>query len=429
MRKFVILFAAGLVCLASCRSFEETQEFEQAACEDVQGDGEMISVTATLLSDTTKTALGENGYDVVWSEGDQITLYFSTSFIVTGYYAQNLTLSSGAGTKKGVFTGNSSALGLSFTPLFAMYPAVENPSVELFSKTYSFASYYENTQYADEFNKGNFRATTSVSGSITSGINCEFKELSTLIHFKVTPTEDMVSDSDVLKSITLKSTTTDLAGNITYNYSNAGAVSVSANNANPVRENTILFRKENAPVLKSGTPVEADMNILPGVVENEPFTISIITGNRQVYVNAKAAKNFLPGYKYSFTLDLPALVKSGNAKIVTKDAFCSITDREGVFDLTDIEHPADILTTEALSVQYAYNGNTCRFQDWNAGKICLITFPSGTFDIDSVVSLSVREATDQSEKVVSARIVRIEDSRYWLVSSDGNTGYILNRTI
>lgn len=94
-KTFYYIAAAALTLgLASCA--------KEALTPEPSG---LITIVANIGDDaSTKTTLSGNdqsGYDVLWSEGDQIRFYGGES--VKEYFTYTLT--EGAGTKSGVFTG------------------------------------------------------------------------------------------------------------------------------------------------------------------------------------------------------------------------------------------------------------------------------------------------------------------------------------
>lgn len=83
----------------------------------------LCTITATLESNATKTAL--NGLNVQWVAGDQIKL-----FNLSNLNGEVYTLSAGAGTSVGTFTGNALSGG---GPFYAIYPATADVTLSMSS--------------------------------------------------------------------------------------------------------------------------------------------------------------------------------------------------------------------------------------------------------------------------------------------------------
>lgn len=431
MNKSRIVFLAAL-CVFGCRSFEESPVI-QTAGDPSAAESEAFSITAVIEEDTTKVSMADNGYSLLWDKNDQITLFFCTvksNGKINAYYAKNLKLQSGAGTKTAVFGGLTWDYSFNkINPLFAVYPAVTSPSGKTSGKIYTLASEYDNFQYVNGGTKNalsaDFKATTSITGSYSDGFTCNFKEMGTLLDFTITPTDDMVKDGDKIQKISFLSASTSIAGKYSMSYKDDGSVSITP--GDQIRENNLVFNTGTEPVCKQGETVDALMTILPGIKENEGITVRILTDHRYLSISAKAAKEYLSGYKYSMNLDLAKLEASGHLSVIKEDLFTKIIDRTGIFDISDPENIKDILTDSSTSVQYAYNGNTCRFQEWESGKVSVITITAGTYNVGDRISLTVKTIPSSVSSTVSANVVRVEGSRMWLKTIDGSTGYIINR--
>lgn len=102
MKKTFYYIAAAAITLGLASCAKEALTPEQSVTPEPSG---LITIVANIGDDaSTKTTLSGNdqsGYDVLWSEGDQIRFYGGES--VKEYFTYTLT--EGAGTKSGVFTG------------------------------------------------------------------------------------------------------------------------------------------------------------------------------------------------------------------------------------------------------------------------------------------------------------------------------------
>lgn len=102
MKKTFYYIAAAVLTLGLASCAKEALTPEQHATPEPTG---LITIVANIGDDaSTKTTLSgddQSGYDVLWSEGDQIRFYGGET--VKEYFTYTLT--EGAGTKSGVFTG------------------------------------------------------------------------------------------------------------------------------------------------------------------------------------------------------------------------------------------------------------------------------------------------------------------------------------
>lgn len=449
------LFALGLLLsLAACRSFEEAPIIESP--EDVSSlssvDGNVF-VTATIEADTTKTSLGADGYKVNWSTGDKITVLYSYKYSTykqngdktgddTGYKQVQLTLKSGAGTPVGTFDGASiSAKNLrDVTPVFAFYPSNSNVTIsenKLVFSNLSFPNTIVQTGSTPNISKGNVKATASFVSNTKSidtkgsppadteenlSLSCSFKELGTLLDFKITPTSGLVGD--VLQRISFTAANTKIAGAYELSYdSNTKAVSITGTSTSDADKTVTITFDGTKPVFKQNTATEVLMTVLPYVKVDESVIINVVTDKHEITVNGKAAKAYQPGTKYSMTIDLNTV--SDNIIIVKADTFSQIKDKLGKFTCDAEGNWTSVLSDENPAVQYGYVGNVCRLQNWDEGTITFLTFSAdAVFSIGRKLSLKEKTLTT-AEQSVEVEVVWKDGNKYWLETSDHKTGYIL----
>lgn len=110
-RFYYIAVAVLTLGLASCTKVATTPE--QPATPEVPGQ---MTIVANIGDDaSTKTTLSgddQSGYDILWSEGDEIRFYFKNG---DNYEFRTYTLTEGAGTKYGKFTGPAVPAGIEYT--------------------------------------------------------------------------------------------------------------------------------------------------------------------------------------------------------------------------------------------------------------------------------------------------------------------------
>ena len=102
MKKTFYYIALAIITLSLASCAKEAVTPEQPVTPEPTG---LITIVANIGDDaSTKTTLSgddQSGYDILWSEGDQIKFYGGES--VKEYFTYTLT--EGAGTKSGMFTG------------------------------------------------------------------------------------------------------------------------------------------------------------------------------------------------------------------------------------------------------------------------------------------------------------------------------------
>jgi len=119
MKRFIVIGATLLLVAASCA-------IEEGKVPSGEGAKDVILAYAEEPSANDDTRLQLSGTNLVWQKDDQIT--------VVGTSATTFTLSSGAGSSLGEFSGNISAAGAA--PYFALSPA--DPSATVTSSKLSF---------------------------------------------------------------------------------------------------------------------------------------------------------------------------------------------------------------------------------------------------------------------------------------------------
>lgn len=449
MKKYLVISIAALSILG-CRNFEEAPIQSESSGQSESGDEYVI--LATIEQDSTRTTLADNGYTVNWSDGDEISVYYSFSQVraqktpKTTYKLSTFKLSSDAGSTDGTFKSESKISaysdGAAFAPKFAFFPANKNLSVSTSDVTKFSNNNLPNILELNgprDISKGDIKAAATFSDNSATAkasysnsdlyfnTSCVFKELGVLLDFVITPTSDMINDGDVIQSISMTAGTHKLAGSYDFLYNGKDNFSIDCpNEIEPSNKTmTVTYKNGTAPVITSAAPVELLMTVLPGVQEDEALTITILTNNRSITVTAKAAQTFESGYKYKMSLPL-ASIPSGHITVVLPDKFTKITDKLGKFTCDDQGEWTSVFSDDDQNMQYGYFNNVCRFQDWESGSISFLTFPSGTFSAGNEFTLKEKTLTS-SETSVTVSVAKKEGNIYWLKSADGNTGYILSK--
>ena len=182
MKKIIIAMAAiaAAFTMASCNKEQLIEPEKNAA--PIEGN---CIVTASTENNLTKTSLegdDENGYDVVWSDGD--------TFILSG---NTFTLTKGAGTASGTFQGNVPAMNAWHT---AYYPASYDGSNWPVKQSYT----ERNITYSP------MKANVYCMNKEISGGKVEFKNVGGILRLTVKGTAKVTSITvytDSIPNITL----------------------------------------------------------------------------------------------------------------------------------------------------------------------------------------------------------------------------------
>ena len=439
---FYTLVALSIV---GCRNFEETPV--ELRVESDPGYSGTLEIVATINQNESRTSLDNNGYTLKWSEKDSIEVYFSYQAAVTSggmytfYKLHTFNLTSKADTSAGTFKCNTNLLAdkdkPEYKPLAAVYPTGGTLYVDEKKAPVFYENVLGNTLVLDsprDISKGDIRATSSFAEAKSStkgnvytyfSAKCNFKELGTLLDFEITPTSDMVKDKDVIKSISLSTQNSKVAGTYNIDFTNSG-VSISVEDKSFANQMmTLSFKDKSVVPFNSSSPVEYLMTILPGIKKGEKLFITIVTDKRTININTSAAKDFLSGCKYRMPIPLPDIPES-NISIIVPDKFTSINDKLGKFAIDNSGNVQAIYSDDDSGVQYGYHNNKCRFQNWDEGTITFLTIPSGTVpQVGSTINVT-ESVLNGSSSSKDFKVVMRVGTRYWLKSTDGTIGYIIS---
>ena len=155
MMKKLIFFAFCALALVSC-----AKEIEQPLDEPVPPGFERRVYSA--MTETTRTSLGNSG-STLWSEGDKIKVWYSDDS------SADFTLTSGANTSTGVFSGLAPSGKTAFYAVYPASAASENVSATVVNVTVPAAQ------------AGAFSATNLAVSGIGSGNNLSFKNIAAVM--------------------------------------------------------------------------------------------------------------------------------------------------------------------------------------------------------------------------------------------------------
>lgn len=306
-RFYYIAVAVLTLGLASCA--KEATTPEQPATPEVPGQ---MTIVANIGDDaSTRTTLSgddQSGYDILWSEGDEIRFYF---FNGSDCEYRTYTLTEGAGTKYGKFTGPA-------VPTSITYNAYAGYGDNLVTRPKSTLN-VEDQHYSEGTNASFSPMMAKIAIENGNATLSDFKNIGGLLRLSL-------KGSGTVKEIKL-TTDQNIAGFITIDEDGAA-----------VMDNEILFNpNRNYTTLNCGAGVELSST-------EKPFFISLPKGNYtgvKIEVSDFAGRTFTKTLKADKSLNIeraqitPAtLTVTGLLSLLTKDspvgAIGGIDGREGM---------------------------------------------------------------------------------------------------
>lgn len=390
----------------------------ERAPELEESHGSEITVFADI-EQMGKTSLDANGYTVKWKEGDKLeALYSSTN----GLTCQSMYLVGGAGTPDGIFSANFSALSQLYGILYPA-PADKSPLYYVRNNHYVAGVTFDDNQvsYASgDIGRYDFKASNSFTSVGNGRYSVTFKQQTVFLDFLVTPTPAMVADGEKILDLSL-SAPHAIAGDM---YVDLMDPSVKLEPDNDNTRKVIVTPDVEMP-LKNGVPSELRMFVIPNIKQGDELNIELHTGNYYVSVEAKAAKEYQPGYKYRMTLDLPALVAAGRATVVKNDSFLLNDTDFGILDISDMSDQKPIFV---IGGGWQCGGDaTCfRMVNWAEKRVLWIKHPENMRAGDKV-SLEISSYGDPaiSSGTVNAVVAKLDKGICWLKDESAGTGYII----
>lgn len=409
MRK-TVLFVPLLACafLAGCGQVQELEEKARVKLfAGIEG------------SDRQKTSLDSDGYTVNWEKGDAVGVLYSSDGKT---YYKAFGLASGAGTPDGLFVGPEDWAGNVL--LGAFYPVHQAITLSTIGREYHIEVNLADNQVdraSGQFGKYDLKAACDFQQQGEGIYSVKFRQQVTLLDFGVIPTDEMTGGGEALLSLSLTAPRA-IAGDLLLNISDPYAGLLPYNDVTKA----VTVTPDSAIVLAKEVKSKVKMFVVPTVQEDDDLQIEIRTTNHIVNVDAKAAKSYLPGKKYSMTLDLPALVAAGKAYVVDMgDRFLMNTSDFGIFDLSD---EPDIRPEFVIGDGWQCGGDAACFRmvNWLEKKILWIRHPS-SMKVGETVSLEISSYGESpvATGTVSAVVSRINGTICWLKDDTSKKGYII----
>ena len=410
---FSVLSCSGVIELDSNYDRKATLELVNPVGTD------SMTVRASLAA--TKTELGDNGRDVLWKEGDQIGVY-TYSGGIRSYRCY--TLISGAGTSEGVFGGEafSGRLIGAFYPYSSSVPSRKKPAVS--GHTYMQFRIEPSVDHipgGDDFAVSDFKVASSFEEDGNGGYNVRFEQKLTLLDFKLLLTPDMMKDRLLRFQM---STPYMLAGDFYMDIEDpeSGIEPIDGTSSNTVE---VVFNGEEGIEAPGSGELHFRMVVLPTVKAHGDILFRIWAVGRHYEIALRAAKDYLPGYRYGMTLDMASIEAAGKMSvIIDKQYFHSFTD-PGIVDLDQQRY----IVRLGEGWQYGWNATEARFLNWTDRGAVVLEYPSAmmpgsSYDFPVSVIGNVSGVTAQT---VPMEVTRTDTAKglYWLEDQTGGRGYII----
>lgn len=383
-----VLLAVLAIVLVQCARREQDVATEKTV-------GKMVEISASLEQPQgTKTTLSSEN-KVLWSEGDKIRVYNASHPSGVEY-----TLSSGAGTSLGKFSGEEvSGDG----PFFAVYPSSVGGSLSGESVSVTLPA---RQRYA----QGSFGPGAAVSfamGSTPSSLI--FKNVLGGVSFSV-------SGSQAFSGIRLQTKGKEaLAGNGSVRMVNG--VPELTFPAQVSDDDSFLY----LDMPEGGATAATFYLMLPPGVFNSGFMVEFLDSDGNVmFRSAKATVNTVTR---SSILDMPQITYTP----MYKAAFFE-SDSFGYFQSVGVPEELQALKFDPVTGQYAYRTDTERYvrvQSLSQGFKAEITTPKDlvlgqTYE----VSVSILQGRTETSLIQDFKVLAKTADRVWLVNDEDQVGII-----
>jgi len=387
---YPVLLALAVLSAVRCKNAEQDGPATRAK-------GKQVTISATLEQTVgTKTSLSPER-EVLWSTGDQIKVYNSTTPEGIVY-----TLSEGAGTTAGKFTGDALT---GDGPFYAIYPADAGGMLDG-------TSIAVNLPAQQAYAAGSFGGGAAVSVAKAGAV--------TKFHFKniLGGVSLSVNSSKSFSGVRLQTKGEEaLNGEGVIDFAETDPVLTVTRKTD---DNSFLYLSCEEPVSAPATFVL----MLPPGVFSDGFLVEFLDSEGNVMFRSAKA-NDSNTVTRSNILDMP--VTNYNAQY--KSAFFE-SEGFGYFPAIGAETPLKALCYQEETSQYAYkNSNNSRFVrvlDLQEGFYAEVTTPTsmtlgGTCEA-SVTTLEENTKTTASNKTF--RVLKKTGNRVWLVNETDKVGII-----
>lgn len=418
MRKFITSGLAALMLgLLSTSCMDPIVTVIDPVVEEAAQQPEgLFTITATIASNSTKTALADDGQNIVWKEGDQIMVFNSSN--LSGLL---FTLKSGAGQTTGTFTCDKS---LGAGPYVAVYPAsAVGGSFPILTMT---------APAVQRYAAGSFGPDANISYAISNDAdNFLFKNAGGLLKLTINGDE-----SKYIKRINLYSRGTTNADVLN------GTISVKVNLLDPTNPTFGLpsFNETNGTVsldcsanggVQLGSSGVDFYFFLPAGALANGFQVEIIDKDGKAMLKSAPASagnailrseiRPMPEFTYTPQYNSDFLTSNSEAGVwtgVKADQLVGL-----VQEYVALEYPGN----GQYAVRNTSDDHTLRFQNWLQGyAVTLTTGASLTLNSNTQLTVSrIGETMVAPKTDLSVKVVKQFGGRTWLVDETDGNGYII----
>lgn len=368
-------------------------------------------VYATLPK--TKTEIGEDGATILWKEGDQICICTNRSGTLCYYI---YTLASGADTPNGTFSG----LKLRGTIVGAFYPAIGTPE-QVDAELTGHTRFVFNLPTIQE-QVPDFKVAASYTKDEDNIYTFDFRQKMTLLEFVITPTQEIAAGT--LTEVLLTSPR-KLSNGFVMDIEQAEDPLIPREDASNLAE--FRFAGGTAAALSADGAYHVRMIVFPTIKKSDALTIVLKTPEKTYSAKLTSAKDYLPGYRYRMTLDLPELAEAGILREESGSRYLAEQTQFGIYDLKGLS-PVLLLDKDW---QAGYSSSTFRLQNWDEGRAVRISHPDN-MTLGNEYSLGVSYVGEHSPELPStldARLTKVDASsgKMWLEDPLNDLGFIIGQ--
>lgn len=384
------------------------------------GSPKNVSVTVRISELTpTKTEIGDNGLAVKWQTGDCIGVASATDI----NYCFSITPES-SGQASGIFTGTITGHIQS-----AYYPYSTSTGSEAGVAVLTMPAIRTSESGVVDMHNG-FMVSTNAEGSAKKGFSMTMAQKSALVNFTVKPNTFLAGTN--LQSLKLKVKERELSGKFKLDLTDiATPLTFSASS------DSVVINLSDTPAMVAGSTVSVPFFVNPAIAAGDSLHVTLMTGKGEVIIGVKADKGLTAGARLDYTLDIDALVKSGDAVIpaaapISAGAFAEFTT-PGVYDLSNIEAITPILSYKEGDDQYALytSGSYSYFRilNFQAGYMLFVSTPKTVVPGSTTVSLKTDNAglSQVPVSTTQVRCLAATTQMGWFVDEANRLGYIVLR--
>ena len=405
---------AGLLSTACVDRIEPSFLNDNAKNEETAVENTMV-FQATLEQNDAETKTSLDGLNVVWTAGDQIRV-FNASTPAGAVF----TLSSGAGSANGSFTGDDIGDG----PYYAIYPASAAAAVDPFNSSEIKATIPASQTYvAGSFGNGANIAIAKSDGVTT---NLSFKNVLGVVSFTLKGTA-------TIKEVNLYTRGSEvLNGSVTIGNLDEVAPTSTLTDTPTESNQRISLSCGDGVLLNKGDGVTFYVAV-PAVNLASGFFVefidnantAMIKGSSTVALNRSKIRkmpvfSYTPQFKAAFLQCEDAFAACSN--VLVSDVY------EKLHDYTDGKCQFAFTNTTA-----GYGSRSIRFQDWSEGYAIMLDIAKYALPLNETADVAVTALGNTGSSIVtkaaqSKKVIKRTGDRAWIADLTDGDGYIVTLT-